>query len=315
MEARNREVGTWRIEEVRIPFQLGGRSVFRATRPLLVNGTHFTKITGDAEQIDVPELPSGVEGALFKSHPLDGALPRVSVTKGFLRYVPGPLMRCTVDLRRDFETYLGKFAHKRRNALRRSVRRFQEHCRGAFRAYREPEDIAEFYRLARMVSVKTHQEKHLGMGLPDTVQFRDEMLARAAEDKARGYLLFSGPEPRAYLYFTVDDGIVMYRFTGYDPALADWSPGTVLHLLALESLFSDGTHRMLDFALGDGPHKTLLATDQVRCADIFFLRRNASNLSLVLTHAGVSAFSRAAGHVLDQLGAKETVHSLMRRGS
>ncbi|MHC4165023.1 MAG: GNAT family N-acetyltransferase, partial [Planctomycetota bacterium] len=220
-----------------------------------------------------------------------------------------------VDLGGTFDDYLKRFSSKSRSTLQRKVRKFGQLCGGEadWRAYRTRAEMDEFYRLAREVSRKTYQERLLDAGLPESDEFREEMLEAAERDGTRGYLLFHESRPVAYLHCPIHDGVVFYGYLGYDPEYAKWSPGTVLQRLALERLFEEAGLRMFDFTEGEGRHKSFFSTHSVLCADIYYLRRSLRNRCLVRLHSGLDAFSRALVRLLDRLGLKERIKRLIRR--
>ena len=302
---------------VRLKFLLGELPLFSVAFELCVLSTHFTRLGRSPEETLgalVPTVPPA-DGILLRSHPVAERLPRVSRAEEFVRYVPSQYERRYIDLGGTFEDYLKQFSSKSRSTLRRKVRKYGQLCGGEpdWRTYRTPSEMEEFYRLARDVSRKTYQERLLDAGLPESDEFRKEMLEAAERDSTRGYLLFHESRPVAYLHCPIHDGVVFYGHLGYDPEYAKWSPGTVLQHLALEQLFGEPGQRMFDFTEGEGQHKSFFATHSALCADIYYLRRSLRNRCLVRLHAGLDTFSRALVRLLDRLGVKERIKRLIRR--
>ena len=58
-------------------------------------------------------------------------------------------------------------------------------------------------------------------------------------------------EPIAFLYCPLEQGVLEYRYMGYDPDFAELSPGSVLLWQALEQSFADPACRFFDFAGGE----------------------------------------------------------------
>ncbi len=181
-----------------------------------------------------------------------------------------------------------------------------------WREYRTPQELLEFYRLAREVSRKTYQEKLLDAGLPDDPDFERRMLAAAEQESVRAYLLFHAGAAVAYLYLPISDGIVRYQFLGYDPALREHSPGTVLQFHALERLFAEEPLRLFDFLEGEGQHKRLFATRTTRCADLYYFRRGLKNRVLVGLHASFDTLSTWIAKILERYKLKARVKRLLR---
>ena len=258
---------------------------------------------------------------ILRSVPLAESPTRLAQVGGVLRYVLQEYDRFYIDLRGDYGNYTGSFSAKSRSTLRRKARKFAERSGGDidWRSYTTPQDMNEFYPLARQVSAETYQERLLDAGLPDSQEFFTQMLERARYDGMRGYLLFLERRPVAYLYCPVQDGVVTYGHLGYLASSADLSPGTVLLWLAIESLFSDGTLSFMDFTeggdLSQHSQKRLFGRASVHCADVLWLRGSARNIAVVLGHASVNAVSESAGRLLDTVGLKKRIRSIIRKRS
>ena len=266
---------------------------------------------------DTPEPPSlldGADGYVVWSHPIAKKLPTISRRQNAILYTPRQYRRFSIDLACDFNQYIAKLSRNTRSALKRKVRKFSEASGGNidFRAYRTPEQLNEFFPLARKVSAKTYQERLLGVGLPAGQSFMASARSLAKQDALRAYLLLLNGQPISYLYCPVRWGIVIYDHMGYDPAYSSLSPGTVLQRLALENLFTERRFVMFDFTEGEGQLKETFSTGSRLCADIYVIRRRLTPISLVLLHRTVDTASSAAGMILDQLNIKSSVRKLLR---
>jgi hypothetical protein len=265
------------------------------------------------------EIPARASGVLFRSRPTQGQLPRLTFDRRGIQYVPRQFDRHFTDLTTSHAAYVGKFSSKSRSTLRRKVHRFEKESGGSidWRRYLGAEEFEEFYRLARAISEKTYQEKLLDAGLPDDPVSRDEMFDAARSGRMRGYLIFLREEAVAYLCCPIRDGVVTYGYLGYRTEFADLSPGTVLLWLVMEDLFQEGTHRVFDFTEGGdrGQHsqKRHFSTSSVRCADVYIFKWSATNLAVVLLHAGVEWLSCSIGRILEGVGLKRTVRDWIRK--
>ena len=308
--------GAWGAGSIRLKFLLGEMPLFTVAFPALILDAHFSTLAADPLEPRPPfeRLAPGLELLLARSHPVAAELPRLALAPRSLRYVPAQYRRHYIELDGTFADYLGKFSAKSRSTLGRKVRKFAEFCGGEirWREHRSREELAAFYQLARSVSQTTYQERLLNAGLPRDERFREEMLALAGRDAARGYLLFHRERPVAYLYCPARGEVLLYRHLGYDPEFARWSPGTVLQYIVLERLFAEGRFRLFDFTEGEGPHKEFFATGSTRCADVYYFRRTFRNLFLLGLHAGLDALSRAGVGALDALGLKARLKKLLR---
>jgi CelD/BcsL family acetyltransferase involved in cellulose biosynthesis len=107
--------------------------------------------------------------------------------------------------------------------------------------------------------------------------------------------------------------VLIYQFLGYDPTLANLSPGTVLQFLAFKSLFAEARFQKFDFTQGAGQHKETFATGSWDCGDLFYFRKTAGNLALVAAHAGLAAVSDGAGWLASRLGVKRRLKRFLRK--
>jgi CelD/BcsL family acetyltransferase involved in cellulose biosynthesis len=256
----------------------------------------------------------GPGGYYFPSFPVHDQLPRLTFAAGFVRFVSQQYRRFYANLAGPFDAYEARFSAKTRATLRRKVRKFAELSGDAtdFRVFRTPAEFEAFRALAVPLSATTYQDRLLDAGLPDDDRFWASIGARAAADSVRGYLLCHHGNAVAYLCCPVTDGIVKYDFVGYAPEYRAHSPGTVLQWLALKDLMAERRFRMFDFTPGEGQHKEMFATDEVRCADVFLLRPSPGVLALLSARMAVEGRSTVAGSVAARFGLKSAIRRLLR---
>jgi len=306
------------MREVPFKFQLSDWTLFQTSIPLQLRSIGLAE-AGSPEAIAIPgedQLAPGSQGFALRRMPVDEALPRLARSGPFLRYVPLQYQHCYIDLSTSFEEYQKKFSSKTRSTINRKIRKYTEHCGGTLKwhSYRNPDEVPDFFRLARAVSKLTYQEKLLDAGLPDTPAFMERARALAASGQLRAYVLFDGEKPVSYLYCPVQDGVAVYAYLGYDPAYMHLSVGTVLQWLALEEMFNEGGLRYFDFTEGQSDHKRLFATHQRQCVNVFLVRPTLRNAAIIRGHLLMERFSVWAGGLLDRYGVKAKVRRLIRHG-
>lgn len=305
----------WVIGRVPFKFQLGDIVLGRAALPLLRRNARL-----DERPLRLGEAPEpppqldGADGYVVWSHPIAARLPALKARDDAILYAPRQYERFSIELSGDFDQYMARFSGKTRSGLRRKLRKFAETSGGTidFRDYRTPEQIAAFFPLAGKVSAKSYQERLLGIGLPTGRAFLASALEAAAKGEVRAYLLFLAGEPISYLYCPVEEGIVQYDRLGYDPEFSPLSPGTVLQLLALQTLFSEGRFSGFDFTEGEGQHKQLFSTQSCLCADVYVLSRRLRPVSLAMLHHTADRLSMAVGIGLDYLKLRSRLRRLVR---
>jgi CelD/BcsL family acetyltransferase involved in cellulose biosynthesis len=294
-----------------LPVRLGDLTLWRAERRLVRIGLAL----GDVLARHVPALPplaAGDDGYEIRSLPARCPLPEEARRMLVLERQRYP--RHFIRLEGGFPAYMDGFSAKTRQTLRRKRRRWAEAAGGLdVRVYRTEAETRVFYELARALSARTYQERLLSAGLPSGPEALARMLARAAQDRSRAYILFHRGVPASYLYLPVENGCVLYAHLGYDPAFADLSPGTVLQLEALERLFAEARFAFFDFTEGDGAHKRLFGREQVECVDLLLLRPSLRNRALAVSLAGLEAAVRAVSRLAEAVGVKARLRRLIRR--
>ncbi len=306
----------WERRRVALVFRLSSRKLGAVEFPLLCRTASLSERPLAADEL--PPRPAsfdtGIYGCVNWSQPICAKLPRLRGSGQLLVYIADQYQRYFVDLSGEYETYLAKFSAKSRSTLRRKLRRFEELSGGRieWRIFRKPQELDEFLRLAIPLAESTYQARLFGSGLRADPAHRASILKLAEQDQVRGYLLFLQGQPIAYLLCPIRNGALIYDKQGYDPRHASCSPGTVLQVLALESLFKEGTHRVLDFTEGEGEHKQFFATHSQLCADIFVLRRRPWVIITVVAHAAMELMTVPLRGVLRRVGLLARVRRLLR---
>lgn len=307
--------GTERLSRVSLKLRFGELTLGTLNRWMVLRLTNPFGGSTDQDDLDktLENLPDEAHGVLLPSLRVVSRLPKLSLNRSWIRYVPRQYDRHYADLSTTYDSYLGRFSSKSRSSLRRKARKFEEHSGGSisWKCYKTTNEIEEFYRLAREISRLSYQERLLDAGLPEDEEFKAAMLEGAKAGIVRGYLIFLDGTPVAYLYCPMRDGIVSYAYLGFLAEFGELSPGTVLLWLVMEDLFREGTHRIFDFTEGGdrGRHsqKRLFSTDSVRCADVYMFRPKTVNLVAVLAHATVDWLSASVGVALERIGLKRAI--------
>lgn len=275
-----------------LPFRIGTHTIGSVSRRLVRLGWSLDQARAGAG-VTLPPL-ADADGYLLTSMPEDQPLdsgPMIVVHRQSYR-------RYFIDLTMGRAAWLAQLSGSTRSAMRRKARRLAAASGGSIdvTAYRTAGDIAAFHGPARLLSAATYQEKRLGAGLP-----RDpaDLLALAASDDVRAWMLRIEGRPAAYLCCTADADTLRYDHVGHDPAFAALSPGAVLQMAALDTLFADRFTRF-DFTEGEGQHKRTFASGSVACTDLLLLRPTLGNRALALAlsgfDAGIAVVKRLARH-------------------
>ncbi|HUW38676.1 MAG TPA: GNAT family N-acetyltransferase [Rhodocyclaceae bacterium] len=306
----------WQCRPVPLKFQLSDWTLFSVSLLLQVRVERPFDETLPVEPQAPPtdELMKGSQGFMVRGMPIAAELPPISRTGEYLCYVPLQYQHCYIDLGLSFEAYQKKFSSKARSTINRKLRKYSEHCGGTIllKTYKLPGEMRDFFRLARVVSQLSYQERLLDAGIPDSEDFIRHAELLAADQRIRAYILFDGERPVSYLYCPVRDGILNYAYLGYDPDYIKMSVGTVLQWLAVEQLFGEARFLYFDFTEGKSEHKRLFATHQRQCANIFLVKRTLRNTVVIYSHLLMNRFSGWIGATLDQLGVKAKIKRYLR---
>lgn len=273
----------------------------------------------DDRYINAPkysEVKDG-EGFYFSSIPVSSNQSKITSDNGHIRYLIKKHRQNYVDLSTSFDDYLAKFSSKSRSTIKRKIRKFEKLSGGEieWRSYETREEVLEFYKLAREVSIHTYQENLLNMGLPVGQEFIDNMTREAEKGNVRGYLLFLEGKPISYLYCPIAKRTIDYAFLGYLPEAAKYSAGTVLFVLALEKIFVEQGVDYYDLKEGQSSHKTLFSTGAIDCANIMYLKDTLANHFWVRTHHYLYGFLQTIIDFLEKMGMKEKLKKLVRRNA
>lgn len=309
----------WVRERTTLSFRVGVLGLHEAWLDTLVQTAHVSRLCpGDGSEPPLAELARlGGQVAYLPSCPIDGEVPAVEVSNGWIRYLAQRFPHYFTRVDQDFATYehehLSKSARKK---LRKTVRRFKREVGGQldYREYRGVAGIDAFVPLAKQVSAKTYQQKLLGRGFAPDSSLNWRVREDARADRARGYLLFAGDTPVAFNYcWLAEDDIMIVDVGGYDPAYAKWSPGTVLDFLMLEASFTDPTLSVVDFGEGQGDYKERFATDRLDTAKVYWFRPTPRHIAVFGGHLLISRAYHEARSLLEKLGWFEPLRRLARR--
>lgn len=313
--AKSKEATVWTRTTMRFRFQIGEWTFAARRLPIAVPDKYFLQL-GEAASITLPQGFDDCICYVILSQPLSKRLPLLSWHAGMLRYAPHQYEHAIVIFDSDFETYLStQFPRDRKKKLLYLVRRLCRHLGSdaPVRDYRSEAEFHEFHRMVTTLSSRTYQTRLLGRSIAD--ERLDEWARLAGEGKARGWLLFHGERPIAFIAGRVRGDIFDNEYIGYDPEYADFGPGNVLQYFVLKQLFAEKGYRVWDFGEGEGLHKSRFANRRVPCGDLYYFPLRGPSLALLTSQAALHIGSRSAVGALDRLHLKERVKRLLRRSA
>ncbi len=307
------------VKTVSLKFLIGEKHVFSIPLCVIVrNGTLSDSLQDETALItDVAEMDEKIDGLLFNLMPIEKNINKIKRFRGIIRYAPRQYKRYYIDFGVAKEDYLAQFSSKSRSTMNRKAKNFARLDNGSIdlKEYRQVSDMDEFFSLARVVSQKTYQEKLLNAGLPSNSKFLLKAKKLAEQDKVRAYILSTNKKPVAYLFCPAENDTLIYAYLGYDPDFAKFSPGTVLHWIVFQQLFDQGDFTYFDFTQGEGSHKENFATHFKTCCDAYYLKNTSWTHAKILMHAGWENFFETILKFVEQLGLKQSLKKLFRKGA
>jgi hypothetical protein len=306
----------WKARTIQLRYSLSYLKLFDVSFKALEDTRPFNPERRAMTGIETPAqtIPADFDVIVERHQVLAATIPIIERTPAMLCYAPRQMPHFYTDLRGGPDTAFKWMSSKTRSTLTRKVRRYGEFCGGDIHwaMYMTPGEMVTYHRLARVVAEKSYQERLFDCGLPDTEEFRTKMLDLASRNLVRGFLLFHGDQPIAYLYTPAPDGFLVYEYLGYDPKYADQSPGTVLQYLALKELFAEQRFPLFYWSYGDSQTKRLFATGEVLAADIYYFRPTLRNTLAVWLHYGMDQLSGYVGGILNRLGLKQRIKERLK---
>jgi len=298
---------------VPVRFIVGSRKLFEVPRRLQTVAFRLEELIAGTVPDFGPADPVS-DGYRVLSAP-EAAL--TAILARYPRHVMGgwqTYRRHYIDMTGSYANYLGRFSGKTRSSLNRKRRKLAAQAGGTLdvEEFRAPEEVARFLAEALPLSRLTYQARLLGAGLPEGEAAREEMLALAAANRLRTYLLRLGGRAISYLFLPIQSETVCYAYLGYHPEFAQLSPGTVLQLEVLERLFEERRYRYFDFTDGEGSHKAMFGTDFVSACSFFLLKPRAANRLLLRSLDSFDHGVSLAKRLADRCGALTEVRRILR---
>jgi hypothetical protein len=149
------------------------------------------------------------------------------------------------------------------------------------RSFREVSDIDALAQDAEQVASKSYQ-RGLGVGFGDSPAMRDRLRLKAQKGWLRAYILYIANRPIAYWIADLNLRTLGGEFVGYDPDLAQYSPGMCLMTKVIEDMCNDPNHPIeeVDFAQGHAHYKEALSNREWQEAAIYIFARSLKGLRL-----------------------------------
>lgn len=304
------KVGEFRV--ARLPYttvQLFGQGLIGGSEPAAC-----------AALAALQQLPRWFDAATLEETPTDCPLWRAAtggMLEGYAAIERGRATHRLVELPESFDDYFAALAKKTRTNLRRGTRFLDELFGGhELRTYTSPDQVEDLARAVEVVVKKTFHYHLLGQDLTRANDaFVRNLASWARHGLLRSYVLWGGETAVAYVIGYVVGRRYQYEQIAYDPdpAVARASPGNYLLSRIVCDLISSRAASVLDFGSGDAEYKRVFGNSSFEEGRMLLVRRRPYSLAVAHSERLFARTSRGAARLLDRLGLRSPLKSLVRR--
>ena len=222
----------------------------------------------------------------------------------------------SIDLPSSVSKFYQSLGYKTRKSARYSLRKLEKELEGRLelKCFSGPEQVSDFLDHAMPISKKTYQYRLLRTGLRNRSKQETEFRTMSELGWWRGYVLYCGDEPSAFIYGYWVENVFYYWEVGYDPKWNQWSVGTIALLKLVETLIAaDNPPAELDFLYGDAEYKKRFGNRSWEEESIYLFPYNATNFFVAQSLQATNMLSDKAGRILDRYNLKSRVKRFFRR--
>jgi CelD/BcsL family acetyltransferase involved in cellulose biosynthesis len=202
------------------------------------------------------------------------------VRQRYIVHAPdAPVNNWLVTLPESFDEYLKQFSRKTRYNLGRQVRLLSEHASGRLEVvkFERQADVELFLAEAGRVAAVSWQGVLVGDRVTANEHWKAKLMSLASHGLLRSYLLRCNGTAIAYVFGYEYERVYHYVEVGYDPAAAEWSPGSVLLYLLVKDLIECGRIGTLYFGFGEIFYKKRFGNTTFPSTSVWLLRKTLSN--------------------------------------
>ena len=259
--------------------------------------------TGQSDELHIDDLSV--------DSPLWNALTSTTESKTYLTHPCPPQVHRSIHFPGTPDAYWKLLnSHDRKNLKSKAKKLTHE-----IKAYRKPEEVAEFLSKAHEVSVKTWQTKSQRpqiLNTPGEVKYWQQVAALGA---MRSYILEHDAKPVAFLLSVQWKGQFIAEEMGYDPAFEKSSPGNIMLYRILEDVLANDPPTTWDFGYGDNQYKRILCNHESTSGPISLFHRSLRPLAIVRLIESRRWASQRCRAVVDRLGLTTHARRLYRKSA
>jgi len=311
-----------RIEERRIPFKIGYKTVSRPMARILAvpRGGILGEKSGETARLQIAEilriLKKGDVDAVILSllrtdSPLFQETRKLSAL--FSGHSLGSIERnYRVALPGDIDAFILREKAKHRRELRRYGRVLERHFarRVKYKCYQTADHVPTLCADAEEISKKSYQ-RGINAGFILNTESERKLYLWAEKQALRGYVLSIDAKPIAYWIGALYGSTFFLDTTGYDPVCSKYNPGTVLYLRMVEDLCRLGVGE-IDNGIGDSFWKKRFGAEGVDKSTVFVYAPTMKGLRLKATRVLTTSISSFAKRIARRTSMKRHIVKLAR---
>lgn len=217
-----------------------------------------------------------------------------------------------LSLPRSLEELVARIKSKHRYWMRRMERLLERDHPGrvSFRVFRDEAAVDQLCRDTEKVAALTYQ-RGIGVGFANGLETRRRLSLAAAEGWLRAYLIYLDREPCAFWIGTLYGRMFYLDYTGFDPQLNKYEPGTILFMKMIEDLCQDGVDK-LDYGFGDAFYKERFGEEKWNESTVLMFAPTCKGIRHNLLWTATVGSSAAAGALVRRLGLERKIKKLWR---
>lgn len=201
----------------------------------------------------------------------------------------------SISLPKDYETFLSKLHRRRRESVRRQLRKAKKKFNIRIERCDTSKSVNTVFDQLRAIykkSFRGQEDLNSCFNRDDYFEFHQEIAKSFADKKwLRLYLLWFDDTPVAFVYGYMFNNIYWYYQTSYDQAYRKSGAGSVAIQLVIKAVIEEGA-KEFDFLRGDEEYKFHFANNQRQQSSVkVFLKNNPAVLGYRLKHAIIQKFN------------------------
>lgn len=217
----------------------------------------------------------------------------------------------------SWSEYIGAMKRKRRYNLNACVKKMEEKSCGDLKVlrYRTVNDVTPFLCDLNDIYHQTWQSNVFGSKDRNNDLELDKNHALAELGAFNCFVLQSAGEAIAYLRGYSYKGIYYYEEIGYKQLWREYNPGSVLNMLAIQRLFSDGNIKSLNFGYGENTYKQIFGNASYSATNVALVKKKSLGLIVVRMQQCSQLIYNCIHKVLVALELDVKIRALLKRGS